>query len=347
MTDHAAEVGAIRTAVALSHEHDSQVFRLRGDGAREAAAHLCPCNVDLRTSQMRPTVLVDERGAVIADATLARDDDDYLLLVQGPGSLTDLVREVIGTRAEVVELSADHQLLALHGPYAWELMEGLEGPGVAALRYLTFFHPKGGGTYFRAGKTGEFGYDLLVPEAKVAEIEARIAELGEALGLVEVSADAVSVATRESWFFDARCPALLGRSPVELGLQWRLRYDRQGYGAEALRERRRDQARRLTAFRSDRVPASGADVILDGAVIGEVVWAEASPTLDVVVGAALIDLPYAHSGIARFTAGGLALATVSPPFVNNQSLYVKPRRNRYADRASLAFPGFDPETILA
>ena len=68
----------------------------------------------------------------------------------------------------MTSLQASHELWGLNGPYAWELASALLGPAVLGMTYLSLLRgPAPGGDdeviCFRAGKTGEYGYDLLVP----------------------------------------------------------------------------------------------------------------------------------------------------------------------------------------
>ena len=344
-------VHAIRTAVTMSVLDDVHVVRVAGDEARAAVAHLLPCDLTMRDHEARATLLLDERGRVLADVVVARQDAGWLLFVEGldARSLRAHLTRVVGERATVDELSPRHRIVSINGPYAWQLMAALEGPGIAALRYMTL--SRGGEIVcLRAGKTGEYGYDLVVPADSLAATVARIHAAGSELGLVEVDRQALSVGAFESGFFDAHHPGMRGLDPVELGLQWRVTYDRAYVGSEALHAARRRSPRRLTALRAAAPFHAGDDVFHHTEPIGRVVRAGFSPTLESWIGAALIDRHLAHSGIAAFVTQSedgsrTPLRTVSLPFVTNQSLYVKPGRNRYADRANLSHPGFDAERL--
>ena len=64
-----------------------------------------------------------------------------------------------------------HSGLALDGPYSWELCTEVFGADVLGLPYLGVL-VLGKEIIFRAGRTGEYGYHLLVPtDQKTAWLE--------------------------------------------------------------------------------------------------------------------------------------------------------------------------------
>src|SRR5205814_7049485 len=91
------------------------------------------------------------------------------------------LRGAMGGDGVTIETQASsHGLVTLNGPYAWELLALLAGPDAVGLPYQTFFHFDGG-LGFRAGKTGEYGYGLLVAHDRVDGLCARLLELGAPL----------------------------------------------------------------------------------------------------------------------------------------------------------------------
>jgi glycine cleavage system aminomethyltransferase T len=81
-------------------------------------------------------------------------------------------------------------------------------------------------------------------------------------------------------------------------------------------------------------------VWFEGMSIGQVLSAGFSPVAEQHVAVAVLDNPYCHAGIDRFTAGtdGVAVTTVSPPVLVNRSLYINPQRHAYATRERDKFP---------
>jgi aminomethyltransferase len=337
------EVRAIRESAGLTALPGVWAVYVRGEGAYEVLDRIVPCDLYMRDSQVRHTLLLDERGAPFADVYIGNDDGDFLLVGEGP-SVAQLLEHLNrhtpeGADVRYEDLSTSHTVLSLNGPFSWEVMAALEGPGIIGFPYLSFFHPDPARTYIRAGKTGEFGYDLVVPRDGADALRSAILDAGAPFDCRAVSEEALRACALENWFYDVRRQSGAELSPVELQLQWRVSFKKEFVGAEAVRARRADpQTRRATAIRSLHAIAAGDDVLFDGATVGTVLDAAPSPTLGGWIGVALLEVPYAHAGIDRYTVQGAGVRTFSPPAVSNRSLYVNPQRHAYATRAEIAFP---------
>jgi glycine cleavage system T protein (aminomethyltransferase) len=330
------ELRAIRHGVAWSLLDDVRLLRIGGKDAKDVARRLVPRDLTMHGSQARVSLLLDDQGRVLADVTVARDGDDWLIFAEGMtrGDFEAHVAEALRGEATANSLEDSHVMISLNGPFAWQLMVAHEGSGTMALRYMSLFRPREDTICLRAGKTGEYGYDLLVPREDLETTLARLHELGRPFDLVRASRETLMIASLESWFFDAHDPGLKGLTPAELGLRWRT-------DDAAVSSRRR-----LCAVRAQSRFDAGDDVRHEGRIIGDLRRAQWSPTLACWIGAALIDRSLAHSGIDVFVAQDEAgrrvpLKTVSPPFVNNLSLFVQPGRHGYAQRDAIRYPGPD------
>lgn len=353
----ANEVQAIRERVALSELAHVSCLRLSGEAAQGAVDHLCPIQLFLRDGELRQTLLLGEDGTTKCDLVLGCDDDGWLFVSEGmpTASLLSWIRDHVGPAEDLVveNLSQSHVVLSLNGPFAWELMVELEGPDVIGFPYLSLYHPRDGATYLRAGKTGEFGYDLVVPREQAPALVERIRNAGRAFDLELAGVAALWHCALENWFFNVHREGRAGLTPLELGLQWRVSYDKDYVGAAALRARRQAGAEaRLTAVRTSEPLGPGCEVWAGDRSIGIVLHAERSVTIGDWIGVASLELAYAHSGITQYRArrrgaeaAAIALRTVSAPFVNNLSLYVNPQRHHYGERAQLGYPGADRERL--
>ena len=81
----------------------------------------------------------------------------------------------------------------------------------------------------------------------------------------------------------------------------------------------------------------GDTVVHQAEAIGRVVAATDCPQIGSHVGLALMDLDWAHSGL-QYQIGEASVQTVSPPFVNNLSMVVKPQLHTWANRDALEKP---------
>jgi glycine cleavage system aminomethyltransferase T len=342
-----SEVLALRSSIGLSALTHVACIRVEGEGAYDALDRICPAPLHVRNGMIRHTLLLDTEGLPLVDLYLCNDDDAFLLLAEGLPS-ADLVahlRAHIAPEAAVTirDLGETHTLLSLDGPFAWELLAAVEGPELVGFPYLSFYHPSPEQTYLRAGKTGEYGYHLLVPHDQAGPLWDRLLDAGKPFDIAPVGLDAVEHVMLENWFFTVDHEGRAGLSPIELGLQWRLAADKDFLGAKALRARREaGVTRRITALESTGPMAAGDRVFSGDEPIGTVLRAAKSVTLGDHLAIGLLDVAYAHSGVDSYVvhhAGTtVPVRTVSAPFVNNRSLFVNPQRHSYKDRAAIDFP---------
>ncbi|HEY4244136.1 MAG TPA: hypothetical protein VGM88_30190 [Kofleriaceae bacterium] len=337
----ALDVRALRTSAALAPGDHLACVRVKGDGGHALLDRVSPRELFLRTGQLLHTLLLDDDAAPVADVYLGCDEDDYLVIAEGMSGAevcAYLSARAEGLAVELVDTSATHAFLCLGGPYAWEVLAEVTAPDVIGLPYLGFFHdPRF--ACFRGGKTGEYGYDLLVPRANLAAVRAQILEAGARFEVAPISERALEVAQLENAFWNARREVRPGLTPVELQLQWRVTAGREFPGSAALEARRRAAATRTVLVAAAGELAEGAGIFAGERRIGEVLHAEWSPMREDWLGLALVERPLAHAGLVGLHAdGGVACRTISAPALNNRSLYVDPQRHAWATRATDAFP---------
>jgi glycine cleavage system aminomethyltransferase T len=337
------QVEALRTAVTLAAGDHIACVRVRGRGAVEALDRVSPRALFARPGKMSHTLLLDDDARPIADVYLCCDEDDGFVLAEGmsaPAVIEYLIEHVQaragGLDVELDDLSHSHAMVTLNGPYAWELLGELTTPDVIGLPYLGFFHADAF-TCFRGGKTGEYGYDLLVERDRLAGLRDHILTLGRRFELAEISLAALETAQLENLFWNPRKDSAPGLTPIELQLQWRVSYDREFPGSVALHRRRRAAHRRAVLLCADREPPADARVVADGRDIGGVLHAGASPTRGDWLAIAIVERALAHAGL-DFTVGGVPASALSAPAIDNRSLLVDPQRHSFATRDTDQFP---------
>jgi len=338
------EVEALRTTVTLAAGDHVACVRVRGAGAVEALERVSPRALFARPGKMSHTLLLDDDARPIADVTLCCDEDDCFVLAEGmsAAAVIEYLSEhgrgrAGGLDVELDDLSHSHAMVTLNGPYAWELLGELTTPDVIGLPYLGFFHA-GEFLCFRGGKTGEYGYDLLVERDHLAGLRDHILTLGRRFELAEISLAALETAQLENAFWNPRTDSAPGLTPIELQLQWRVSYDREFPGSAALRRRRQTAHRRAVLLCADRELAADARVVADGRDIGGVLHAGASPTRGDWLAIAIVECALAHAGLDGFTVGGVPARTLSAPAIDNRSLLVDPQRHSFATRDTDRFP---------
>lgn len=335
MSELPADIDAIRTRCAWLPKSRTQVVRARGETARETALFVLSSRLHLRDAQARQSLFLDASGKPIADVVVCADDEDFLFLVDGAIDAATHLHAHARPGTTIEDVRETHEIIDVHGAWAWELVSEVLGADLVALPYLNFFRIDEG-LCVRAGRTGEFGYHLVVRREEADGLRERIRAAGVALDLGEVGAEAIAHCGFENWFFDAdHVPD--GATPVELQLEWRLASDRDFLGRAAVDAHRPLATEHLVCIVAERELVKGDAITLAGERVGRVTRAAFSHARGGWIASALVDRALAHGGIDRFVAGDVPVRTVAPPLVDNRSLYVDPRRHAYRARDEIRF----------
>lgn len=328
---------AIRISVALAEEPDLRFLRMSGPDAPDALDIICPCDTFLQDGAMKHTLLLDDQGIPFADVYACREGDAQYLIGYGPPSdeMAEWIRQrVSGAHDFTIDaLDTTHHAFAIDGPYAWEFCADILGPDVLCLPYLSMLWLDDV-LVCRAGRTGEYGYHLLVPSYAADAWRATLEGAREDFNAVWVGDTARAQCVMENFFFDIHREGRYGLTPFELQLQWRLSREKSAYpGAAALQNIRQDGwHRRMTAFVAPEPVHPNEEITCDGRCIGTVLAAGFSPSRSEVVGKALLARPYWHAGLDAFRIGDRPIQTISAPAIQNLSLRVNPYRHSYHTR---------------
>ena len=334
------EYRSLRHGAALSRMDHVGLVRVSGDDAIEAVDAICSGDLWVRDGRMLQTLILGEQGHPIADVYVCPDDEACILMFEGitTEELSACLAQYAGTdlAIEVEELRPAYELISVNGPYAWEALSKWLTPDVIGLPYLSFYHFDRG-TCFRAGKTGEYGYDLAIRNDHVERAWEELLELVGALGGGAASLETLDLCALENGFFSVRHASVDGLTPLELQLQWRVSARKRFPGAKAIEERRAEgMNRRLTHFVAREGVERGDPIRDANGPVGEVTVAAFSPSIGGIAGTALLDVSVAHPGIDAFFVPGpnaeRPIRTVSSPLLFNRSLLVDPHRHTYATR---------------
>jgi glycine cleavage system aminomethyltransferase T len=343
------EVFALRSSAGWWRGDHVAVIHVDGAGAFDLLEHASTQPLYLREGRVRHTLLLRDDASIFADVFIGSADDGFYVLAEGP-SETDLVAWLEGVKGRrpggkpvaIRGLSETFVTLGVDGPYAWEVVSELLGRVVLGMPYLSLLR-RGDVLCLRAGKTGEYGYMVLIPRSSASDLEARLAEVGRPLGLVAVGREALDVCALENWHFSIRIqrdtPLVQPLTPIELQLQWRVVYEKDFVGVEALRTRRAEGANfRTTCFVADGPLSPGQPLRLGGEDAGEVLASCFSPTLGAGIGAALLSRRIAHPHVALSASAGAgvtSIKTCTTPLVDNLSMRIDPHKHSYLTRDSL------------
>jgi aminomethyltransferase len=197
--------------------------------------------------------------------------------------------------AVAVNTSARYALLALQGPEALAILQGLTGVELAEIGYYWFAHGEVANvraTISRTGYTGEDGFEIFVPPQSADRVWLAILEAGAAARVIPCGLGA-----RDTLRLEASM-RLYGNdidettTVLEAGLGWTVGWDKPDFlGAGALRAQRASGVtRRLVGFEMiDRAIARhGHAVYLNGLHAGEVTSGTQTPFLRKAIGMAYL-----------------------------------------------------------
>lgn len=260
--------------------HMGQVIVRAKSGRVEDAAlaleRLVPVDVlGLGLNRQRYAMFTNAEGGILDDLMVANRGDHLFLVVNAACKAQDVahLKAHLSTDCEVTEIT-DRGLLALQGPAAEAALAALV-PAAAGMRFMDVAIVDWQGVELwlsRSGYTGEDGYEVSVPDAKVMALaEALLAQPGVA---------PIGLGARDSLRLEAGM-CLYGHdidtttTPVEAGLTWAIqKFRRQGGAREGgfpgatriLRELADGASRRRVGLRPEgRAPMREGVAIFDSA----------------------------------------------------------------------------------
>ena len=337
MADKQVEYSGVRDAVGLTDFSFARKYRISAEQGLDFLDLLLAGNVPkIRFGRVLHTFLADDEGMLVADCYVANNDEEFILLCESivPDAEIDRVLQDCGAAAAGVEdLTASHVVLSLDGFKAWEVAKEIFGADVLGLPYLAIeSYPFQGQTVrlFRAGKTSEFGYLLLVPVAAAPALFDTLAEAVEKRGGRLCGVDVHDDLRLEGRFFNIHAEGLRVRDPLVLGLQWMIDFDKDKFrGSEAIKRRRAQGLQQkiigVAAERGCDQLVTGAQLFHAGQAVGEVVADCHSFVLEQRLGLAVFPVELAYSGLSfrLAAADGPTVRTISMPPIMPKSLTVK------------------------
>lgn len=320
----------VRRAAGLFDVSHMGEVEVRGDDALVYLESLVTNEVSrLTPGRVLYSPMCAEDGGTLDDLLVyMRGAGDYLLCVNAGNTTADLawMRErAAGRSVEIIDRSDETALLALQGPRAVEILQGLTGARLGLLKTYHFCEGTVAGVrclISRTGYTGEDGFELYhAPSDAVALAEALLAA-GAPLGL-----ELAGLGARDSLRLEAGYP-LHGHeispsiSPIAAGLGWTVKLGKATSccGRDALRrEIAEGSARRVVFFRTGDRRILRADTLVrteSGEPAGRVTSGTLSPLLGECIGSALVDAAFVASPLVADVRGAaIALLSVKPPFV--------------------------------
>jgi len=224
----AREHKACREAAVLIDQTSFAKFTLQGPDAAQALNHIAAGNVDRDTGRLTYTQMLNEKGGIECDVTVARLAHDAFYIVTGTGFAThdfDWIARNLKGNAQLVDVTAGSAVLSLMGPRARDILarvcpDDLTNAGfpfgtvrrlsVAACPVLAL----------RVTYVGELGWELHMPTDVAVTVYAALMAAGAGDGLVNAGYRAVETLRLEKGYRAWGADIGPDHTPVEAGLDW-------------------------------------------------------------------------------------------------------------------------------
>lgn len=305
MTEH----HAVRSDVGVFDlSHMGEIFITGPDAVTGLNTALAGDFSKMTVGRAKYTVMLTEQGTILDDLIVYRLGEDRYLMVPNAGNaqaVSDAVHERLHSMDVTIDDATEElSLLGIQGPKAPDLVAALGDDFAEVASSLknyrvTELHVEGS-TWIvaRTGYTGEDGFEIITPNDDINQLWDRLfaADAG-------ITVTPCGLASRDSLRLEAGMP-LYGnelstqRTPFEAGMARIVSFDKKEHfvgrcALEPLRDNAPKQV--LVGLTSDqrRAGRSGANLVIDGQVVGHVTSGIPSPTLSHPIALGYIDADHA------------------------------------------------------
>lgn len=290
----------VRNAVALFDQSSFAKYELQGPGAQQALDWICANDVSKPAGRVTYTQLLNSRGGIEADLTVARLSDDLFYIVTGTGFRThdfgwiaDHIPD--GCDAKLSDVTESFGTLTLMGPRARDVLSAVTSADVSNGAF-PFGHVREisiGGHQVRALRityVGELGWELHVPINGLGDVLDALLAARETHDIRLAGYRAIESLRLEKGYRAWGADITPNDTPFEAGLGWavKLKKDIDFLGRQALERLGNEPLkRRFAGFTVDDpdIVLLGRETILrDGELVGYLASAGYGYTIDKSIG---------------------------------------------------------------
>ncbi len=274
----------VRQSVGLFDQSSFAKYEVSGPGAAAALNWICANTVDKPVGRLTYTQMLNSRGGIECDLTVARLAEDRFYIVTGTGFRTHDFAWIkdhlpVGGGATLTDVTEQFGTLSLMGPRARDVLTAVTTADVSNAAF-PFGHVRTipiAGTEVRALRVtyvGELGWELHIPLDKTGDVFDALMEAGKPYGLQPVGYRALEALRLEKSYRAWGADITPNDTPFEAGLGWavKLRGDTPFMGREALEAAQgKPQKKRLATFttaREDVVLLGRETILRDGQFAG-------------------------------------------------------------------------------
>lgn len=221
---------AVREAAVIFDQTSFAKFVLKGRDAEAALGWIASNDVAKPVGSLVYTQMLNDKGGIECDLTVARIAENEYYIVTGTGFAThdfDWIARNIpdGMQAELVDVTSAYSVLSLMGPNARLVLEKVTSSDVsnAAFPFGRVRTVGIAGCPVRALRityVGELGYELHVPVEYATTVYDALMAAGNGLGLVNAGYRAIESCRLEKGYRAWGSDIGPDHTPVEAGLAW-------------------------------------------------------------------------------------------------------------------------------
>jgi aminomethyltransferase len=324
-TDPVEEYWSMRNNAGLWDVTGEEVVEITGPDAMTLVARCLPRKLGrLKDDMGLFAFLTYPHGGVVEDGIITRFNDRKLWWVGGPGPAEVwLAANAYGLDVEVCSYLDQIHLCAVQGPKSRDILQAATDKDLSAVPWFGMIEARVCGidtVITRTGFTAELGYDLHIAVDQALEVYQGLREVGEPHGMVLCGSQAMNIRRMEAAILNIGTEIDWTTTPLELGWDRMIDWDRDFIGKEALTNQRDNGVKRHIAGLTleGKTVAKGSDTVLyNGVKVGTISSAMWGPTIEKSIALCMLDTPAWQDGTSLTVATdtGAIAATVTPlPF---------------------------------
>jgi aminomethyltransferase len=273
-----AEHMAVRERAGLFDVSHMGEIEIAGKDALAAVQRISSNDASrLAVGQAQYSGLLTPQGTFVDDLLVYRQGPSHFMLVVNAGNIAadyGWIAEQIKPAGDAVAVDASsrYALIAIQGPAAQGVLQGLTGVDLAGIKYYWFAHGEVASvraTISRTGYTGEDGFEIFVPPQSAERVWQTLLDAGRAADIVPCGLGARDTLRLEAGMRLHGNDIDQTTTALEADLGWIVGWKKDDFvGAAALREQKAHGAmRKIAGFEIlDRgIARHGYDVYVGGA----------------------------------------------------------------------------------
>ena len=256
----AAEHHAVRNNVGVFDQTSFLNFRMQGKDAVHVLNRVCGNQIDMPVGDVRYTQLLNHRGGIESDVTVARYAEDDFMVIDAYAFQTKtfhFLRQAIrnGEHAFLTDMSSAYAMLGVMGPNSRALLSQLTNADLSneAFPFGSTQKIEFGYAYAQATRmtyVGELGWELLIPTDFALHAYDMLIEAGEEFDLKHCGMHAMNSLRIEKGYRHMGHDISDEDTPVEAGLSFAVKLDKEELnGRDILMQQKKEGVKkRLVMF---------------------------------------------------------------------------------------------------